>query len=293
MADYKSAYFYLALTILLWSATPAVAKLGLEEINNIQLLFYCNVVGIISLSIAVLALGKARFLSQYKISDYARMFGMGFLGLYLYYIFLYGGFALAPAGQANMINYLWPLFVVIFSILILKEKFTWKTLLAIAMGFAGALIVFSHGDFSSFQNEYTPGYLLAFAGAMCYGLFSVLGKKLRYEAFTSMLVFYLASLLLVTPTMLLLYGFVFPHSLTTWLAIFFLGGLSNSIGFVFWFKALEKGKTASLANLIYINPFLSLVYVFFLNGESIPAISILGLALIVGGALVQLKSAEK
>ena len=87
--------------------------------------------------------------------------------------------------------------------------------------------------------------------------------------------------------------FVVPQSPITWVGILFLGGLSNSLGFVFWFKALELGKTHHLANLIYLNPFISLFYVFFLNGESIPLISIIGLVLIVGGVLVQLKADDK
>ncbi|HQT45063.1 MAG TPA: DMT family transporter [Candidatus Micrarchaeota archaeon] len=183
MAGDKASYIYLGLTILLWSATPAVAKLALSELNNIQLLFYCNIVGILSLSALVITQNKLPVFSGYSKLDYLKMFGMGFLGLYLYYIFLYGSFAIAPPGQANMINYLWPIFVVLFSILVLREKSTWKTFLAIAMGFAGALIVFTGGNFSSLQNQYTGGYLLALGGAVCYGLFSVLGKKLNGETF--------------------------------------------------------------------------------------------------------------
>lgn len=293
MAVGKSAYFYLTLTILLWSAVPAVAKYALVELNNLQVLFYCNIIGVISLSALIIIQGKQHHFSRYLAQDYAKMFGMGFLGLYLYYIFLYGSFSLAPAGQANMINYLWPAFVVIFSVFLLKEKSSWKTFLAILLSFAGALLVFSRGDFSSIQNEYTNGYLLAFGAAICYGLFSVLGKKLQYEKFTSMLVFYVASLCLITPTMLAFSKFAIPQSLSTWLALIFLGGLANSLGFVFWFKALERGETHKLANMIYINPFLSLLFVYFLNNEAIPLVSIMGLLLIVGGIFVQLKLNKK
>ncbi len=288
MEDERIAYIYLALTILLWSATPAVAKLGLAEINNMQMLFYNSIVAVVSLSALVLIQNKQRAFSDYSKEDYLKMFGMGFLGLYLYYILLYGSFSMAPAGETNMINYLWPVFVVLFSILILKEKATLKTFIAMFLSFAGAVIIFTRGDFSGLQNGYTSGYLLALGAAACYGLFSVVGKKLNYEKFTSMLVFYISALILVTLTMLVFSKFVIPHSATTWLAILFLGGLANSLGSVFWFKALEKGKTHSLANLIYVTPFLALVYVFFLNGEVIPTISIMGLVLIVVGILVQL-----
>ena len=120
MEQSKSAYFYLILTILLWSATPAVAKLALGELDNYQLLFYTSIVGVISLFIVNFYQGKLKLLSNYTKRDYLKMFGMGFLGIFLYYIFLYRSFALAPAGQVNVMNYLWPVFIIIFSIPILK-----------------------------------------------------------------------------------------------------------------------------------------------------------------------------
>lgn len=290
MGDEKSAYFYLFLTILLWPAVPAVAKLVLGELSNLQMLFYTNLIGSVTLLGIVVFQNKLGHFSEYKKADYLKMAGMGFLGIYLYYILLFGSFSLAPAGQANMINYLWPTFVVVFSIILLREKFNYKTVLAILTSFLGALIVFTRADLSNFNSEYSIGYLLAFFAAMAYGLFSVLGKRLPYEKFTSMVVYYISSLTLISLTILMFSNFVVPTRITTILGLLFLGGLANSLGFVFWFKALSLGQTHKIANIIYINPFLSLIFVYLINNETIPAISILGLVLIVGGILMQMKN---
>lgn len=288
MEQTKSGYFYLILTILLWSATPAVAKLALGELSNYQLLFYTSIVGAISLFMVNLFQGRLKFFSQYTKKDYLIMFGMGFVGIFLYYVFLYGAFALAPAGQVNVVNYLWPVFIIVFSILILREKFNWKTILAILISFVGALIAFTQGNFSAFSGEHTNGYLLAALGAICYGLFSVIGKKLDYEKFSSMLVYYIAATILIIPTSLAVSGFVFPKSLTTIIAILALGGIMNSIAFVFWFKALKIGHTHKTANLIYSVPFLAMIWTYLLNGENFSVSSILGLALIIIGIFIQL-----
>ncbi len=293
MKKEMSAYSYLILTILMWSAVPAVAKLALNELNNFQILFYNNIVGIITLSLIIKFQNKYKLFKEYKKSDYAKMFGMGFLGLYMYYILLYGSFNIAPAGQANMINYLWPIFIVIFSIFLLHEKWNQKTIIAILISFIGAFIVFTKGTFTSFQNEYARGYLLALGAAICYGLFSVLGKKHEHEKFTSMLVYYTSSFILITPTMLVVSKFTIPTSPTTILSLLFLGGLANSIGFVFWFKALKIGHTHKMANIVYVNPFLSLIFVYFLNNETIPFASIIGLVLIVAGIVIQLMKTSK
>jgi drug/metabolite transporter (DMT)-like permease len=287
--DDKRVYLYLGLTILFWSAAPAVAKVALNEINNFQLLFFNNIIGIISLSLCILLQKKTNLLFRYKKSDYAKLFGMGFLGLFLYYILIYGSFSAAPVGQANMLNYLWPIFLMIFSVLILKEGWNYKMIVAMLVSFAGAFIIFTGGNLNALNGQYAVGYLMAVFAAFCYGLFSALNKKLNYDKLTSVWIEYLASFVLITPTLLLVSNFVVPSSIGTILAILFLGGLSSSLGFVFWFKVLQSGATRKFANIIYLNPFLALIFVFFIDGQAVPVISLVGLLLIVGGIFLQLR----
>lgn len=283
----ERGYLYLILTIILWSATPAVAKLALGELNNFQLLFYTSIIGVISLFLVNLFQRKLNYLKNYSKKDYLKMFGMGIIGIYLYYIFLYGSFAIAPAGQVNVINYLWPVFVVIFSIFLLKEKFNYKTILAILVSFFGALIIFTKGNLLIFDNQYMLGYLLAVIGAVCYGLFSVLGKKLEYEKFSSMLVYYISATILIIPTTIITSGILIPKSIITIISILVLGGIMNSIGFVFWFKAIKLGDTHKTANYIYIVPFLAMIWTYVLNSEQILLSSLVGLGLVIIGTLIQ------
>jgi drug/metabolite transporter (DMT)-like permease len=233
---------------------------------------------------------KIPILLKYEKKDLLRMFGMGFLGIYIYYILLYGSFSLIPAGQANVMNYLWPIFVVIFSIPILKEKFNYKTILAISISFLGALITFTKGNLSAFTHEYASGYLLAILAAICYGLFSVLGKKFEYEKTSSMFVYYLSAVILIIPTTIVVSEFVVPKTLTTIIPLLLIGGLTSSIGFIFWFKALKLGHTHKTANLIYAVPFLAMIWTYLLNSEPFSISSIIGLILIATGIFVQLKN---
>ncbi|MHC4069041.1 MAG: DMT family transporter [Planctomycetota bacterium] len=284
------SYTYLILTILFWSATPAVAKLALDELNNFQLLFYSSIIGVISLFLIALFQGKLKTLFEYTKQDYLKMFGMGFLGVYIYYIFLFGSFALAPAGQANVINYLWPIFIIVFSIPILREKFNYKTILAVLISFIGALVVFTGGNLSNFNNQYSLGYLLAVFAAICYGLFSVLGKKLHYEKLVSMFVYYVAASILIVPTVLIYSEVIIPKSITTIISVLLLGGLFNSMAFVFWFKALKTGHTHKTANSIYVVPFLALILTYIFNDEPIRIASLIGLVLIITGIFTQFKN---
>ncbi|MFH1237746.1 MAG: DMT family transporter [Candidatus Aenigmatarchaeota archaeon] len=290
MKQLKPAYFYLALTILFWSTVPAVAKLALAELDNYQLLSYSVIVGTLSLLFINLFQRKLGLLAKYAKADYLKMFVMGILGIFLYHIFLYGSFALVPAGQANVMNYLWPVFVIVFSIPILKEKFNYKTILAVFVSFVGALIAFSGGNFYVLSGGYAAGYLLAALGAICYGLFSVLGKKFDYDKSSSMLFYHISAAVLLIPATFLLSGFVIPKSIVTVISIIILGGVVNSIGFVFWFKAIKLGHTHKTANMVYAVPFLAMLWTYFLNSEPFSVTAIIGLVFIVAGILIQLKN---
>lgn len=290
MSQSKTAYIYLILTMLLWSATPAVAKLALGELDNYQLLFYTNIVWVISLFLINIFQGKLKILGSYTTKEYMIMFGMGGIGIFLYYVLLYGSFSLAPAGQVNVMNYLWPVFIILFSILLLKEKFNYKTIIAVILGFAGALIAFTQWNILAFSNQYSLGYILAWLAAICYGLFSVLGKKFKYDEFSSMLIYYISATILTIPMFLFVSNFVIPKSLTTIIAIIALGGIMNSIAFVFWFKALKLWHTHKIANLIYLVPFLAMIRTYFLNSEPLAISSVVWLLLIMVWVFVQLKN---
>lgn len=282
------SYIYAAWAILFWSATPAVAKLALIELDNYQLLLYTSIIWTISLFLVNILQGKYKLLTSYTLKDYIIMFGMGTLWVFLYYIFLYGSFNLAPAGQVNVVNYLRPAFIIIFSIPILKENYNYKTIIAICLSFLWALTAFSQGNLLLFSNQYALGYLLAFLWAISYAIFSVFGKKLQYDKFSSMLIYYISATLLIIPTSIFMSWFTVPISPTTIFAILILWWVMNSLAFVFWFKALNLWNTHKIANLVYITPFLAMIRTYYLNNEPFTLYSLLGLWLIISWILIQI-----
>lgn len=286
MTTTKKSYLYVGLAVVLWASTAAVGKLLLAGLNNIQVTFYSFAFSIVSLFVITAFQGKLRLLKQYHTRDYFRMAGMGFLGCYLYFILLFGALQYAPAQEAFIVNYLWPMMVVIFAILILKEKLTIRKLIGLALGFMGIYFVATRGEVLNFSFSYLKGDLLAFLAALSYGLFSVLGKKFKYETFSSMLIYYCFGFVFVLAT-LLFFSFLPTISLKQFLGLAWLGVMTNALAFVFWFKALEGGDTAKMANIIFLTPFLSLVYIYFLVGEEILFSSFVGLVLIVGGIVIQ------
>jgi len=281
----NKGYFYVFLASILWASTATVSKLLFLHLDNIQVLFYSALFSSASLLIISIIQGKFSLIMTYKLRDYLVFAFMGFIGVFSYQFFLQASLLRMSAQEAFIINYSWPIFVVIFAWLILKEKMTLKKILGLIFSLIGVIVVVTKGNFSMFAFNIS-GVLFALLGAMFYGFFSILGKKQTYDKLTSVTFFYIFSFLF---SAIALFVFSSPISLSPlqiggllWLGIF-----ANGLGFVFWFLALKYGDTAKVSNLIFMTPFLSLIYIYFLLGEKISIYSIAGLIIIIAGILVQ------
>jgi drug/metabolite transporter (DMT)-like permease len=234
----KISYIYVGLAVFLWASMAAVGKLLLENLDNMQVLFYTSFFASISLFIITVFQKKLHLIRKYKLIDYWHFALMGFIGVFLYYIFLYAGLMLAPAQEVFIVNYTWPIWVVIFAIFILKEEVNMKKLIAIFLGFIGVFIVATNGDFTSFAIANIKGDIFALIAAISYGIFSVIGKKYNYDKIVSMMFYYNFTFIFIFIATVIFSEIpsvtVFELAGLLWLGIF-----TSGLAFVFWFLALE------------------------------------------------------
>ena len=137
----KRNYLYAFLTVFIWGTMAAVAKLLLAGLPNLQTL---AVSGAFAFLFHLGLQGKNRRFREWKkyaLRDYLIMAGLGFLGLFLYSALYYYGLTQLSSQEACIVNYLWPMMLVLFSCLILKEKFTRLKALAMLCSFAGIVIL--------------------------------------------------------------------------------------------------------------------------------------------------------
>jgi len=284
----KKEYIYAGISIFLWSTTVTVTKLLLGSLNSMQILAVSSFFAFIFLLILNLFKKKLSELKKYKIKDYLQITGMGALGVFLYYLFLYLGTNKMLASQAFILNYLWPMMTVVFACIILKEKMTFRKILAIVLSFVGVIIVTANGNLLNIDNNTLIGALFCILAAISYGLFSVLNKYKGYDKYASMMLYYL-----ITFIICIIYLLITKTTIN--IGIGQAGGLlwsgiaTSAIAFTTWALALQKGDTAKISNLAYITPFLSLVWTYFLLKENISIYSVLGLVVIVLGIFIQLK----
>ncbi len=286
MLNEKLSYYYVAITIFLWASTAAVAKLVLKTLDNLQVLLISSIIAAISLLIIVIIQHKITIIKKYSFKDYWTFAYMSFIGIFLYFVFLYAALMFAPAQEAFILNYTWPIWVIIFASILLNEGVTLKKIGGILLSFIGVYVVATTGNIFALSVTNVKGDFFALGAAVCYGIFSVLGKKQDYERFTSMF-FYFTFTSIYAFIAILLFSNI-PHlSLVEFIGLLWLGIFTSALPHVFWFLALKYGDTAKMSNIIFLTPFVSLIFIFLLLGEKILLSSFLGLLFIVLGILIQ------
>lgn len=288
----KKEYGLAMTAVIMWATLSPVTKMVLEVLPNMEVLCIGSLVAFLFLLGLNLVRGALKGLKEWKAKDYGTVCLLGFVGLFLYSALYYYGISVMPAQDACIINYLWPLMIVIFSIFVLKEKMTFRKGVAIVLSFLGVALVATKGDLTGTDTADLKGILSCVLAAVCYGAFSVYNKKKAYDQNLSMMFFFLVSavcagvLSLATEEAAAIGPGQFAGIL--WIGIFV-----NAIGYLSWCLALNGGETAKISNLAYLTPFLAMLLSHFLLGEALNLWSLSGLVLIIGGIFVQMAPAKK
>ena len=281
-----SSNFYAAVTIILWGAMPALTKDLLNALPSFETLAISSLFAFLFLFVVNWRARSLKNLSTEKIFTAA---WLGFLGLFLYSAFFYYGLARMTSQEACILNYLWPLMIVLFSCPILNEKLTRRKLLAVGMSFIGIVLVMFGGVEDNFSAEKIWGALSCVVAAACYGLFSVLNKLRRLEQKLAMMIIWAT-----TAACAFIAGYLFEQWLLPSVGQFFgllwLGVLIDAVAYLTWALALEKtSNTAWTANLAYLVPILAILISTFAFGDELSLAVIPALILIIGGIFINSK----
>ncbi|MBW8055643.1 MAG: DMT family transporter, partial [Nitrospira sp.] len=134
------AYAFALTAVLFWSTVATAFKLSLRHLDPAQLLFYANIVSIITLFLVLLVQKKLHLLAQYSKYDLARAAALGFLNPFLYYTVLFKAYDLLPAQEAQPLNYTWAIMLALLSIPLLKQRLGLKEFGAIVVSYFGVVV---------------------------------------------------------------------------------------------------------------------------------------------------------
>jgi drug/metabolite transporter (DMT)-like permease len=215
---------------------------------------------------------------------------LGVYGLFGYHFLLFMALRLAPPVQANLVNYLWPLGMVVMAPLFLPAlRLTWRQLLAALIGFAGAALVIVGGQPPAGLQFVDPGvgafsgYLLALGAAFVWASYSLLTQRVATFPTSAIGLFALVSGLLS----LLCHALLEPPvtmSLREWLLIGLMGLGPLGAAFFLWDAALKRGQPQQIGLLSFATPLLSTLLLLYSRGEMPSARLGLATLMIVGAA---------
>ena len=272
-------------TVLMWSSLAPAVKLTVTEIPTLEMLSITAGLAFLFLFLYHVLRGKLSLMKTMSLRTILKMAELGFLGLFLYSALYYYGIDQLTSSEACILNYLWPMMIVIFSGILLHEPMTVKKITSMLLSFLGIVILSMGGDHGS--GNTALGILSCILAAACYGLFSVLNKKEAMDQSLTMMVIWLTTALCAALCSLFGEPWVSVHGLS-WAGLVWIGVFLNAVAYLLWALAINgTDSTAAIANLAYLVPLLSMILSILFLHEPLRFRVILALLLIVGGILLQ------
>ena len=253
MEDLKKGNFIGSIAILLWS-TLALFTVLAGKIPPFQLLAISFSIAFCIGLVWLLKSGKKAFL-ELKQPFSVWLIGVG--GLFGYHFFYFMAIKNAPAIEANLINYLWPLLIVLLSSFLPNEKLKYYHILGAFFGFMGAvLLVMKDGGTIELNKDYLLGYTLALLCALTWSSYSVISKK-----FAHISTHVVSGFCGLTMVFAWICHFIFEKTvtptMTEFLASIMLGLGPVGGAFYVWDIGMKKGDIKFLGTLAYATPLLS------------------------------------
>ncbi len=287
MKNQTKAYILTLLAVIFWGTAASAFKIALQYITPYTLLFYAALVSSVALFIILMVQGKSSLLFGISLRQLGRAALLGLLNPFLFYVVIFQAYFLLPGQIAMSLNYGWPLTLSLLSVPILKQSLTRAQLFALLVSFIGAVIIATKGRFFSFGDVDKIGIALVLGSTVIWAVFWLLNAKDGLDPVVKLFLGFCFGLV---------YSFLFSFQLgpiqfpdiKAVIPIIYIGLFEMGITYVLWLTALRLSSTAArIGNLIYISPFLSLVFLWLIVGEKIHYTTYIGLSLIVGSILFQ------
>lgn len=236
--------------ILLWATLASLAY----QLSHLPPFFLTG----IGMIIGSLALSPG--LRQWRVS--LRTFAIGVLALTLYHAALFAALQWAPAVSANLINYLWPLLIVVLAPLVQRgEKLSFRIVVAGIVGFAGAALAIVGDRGLHFEKRAMIGYVLALTAALIWSLYSLSLKRLPPFPNAAVGLFNLGAGTLSLG--ISAWAEPWPHIQShDWLYLLAIGAGPLGLAFFFWDRAAKTLPPRQLGVLSFLTPVLSTASLF-------------------------------
>lgn len=274
------------LAVVLW-ALLALLTVGSAPVPPLQLNAICFAIGGALGLVWVGVTGAFGQLARVSLPVYV----FGTAGLFGYHALYFSALRMAPAAEAGLIAYLWPLLIVLFSGFLPGERLRAGHILGALTGFAGAALIVAKG--AGFNSSALPGYGLALLCALVWSGYSVISRRLGTVPTQSVAVFCVATAILSAVGHMLFETTAWPVDTTGWASTVLLGLGPVGLAFYVWDIGVKRGDIQLLGVVSYAAPLLSTLVLVVAGIAPAAWPLILSAGLIAGGALLAALASTK
>lgn len=292
MKDQKTAMLYGLGTVLLWSTVATAFKLALADLAPVQMLLIACTASVLVMAGILMAQKRWHLVFALSKKQYVQSFGMGLINPCLYYFFLFGAFDRLPAQEAQPLNYTWALVLAYLSVPFLGHRLRKLDIFAGLVCYAGVVVIATRGAVTSLSFSDPLGVSLAIGSTLIWASYWIIATRDTRDPVVGLFLNFLFGLPVIALICWWTQGLALPLT-GSLLAALYVGVFEMGIAFVLWSYAMKKAEnTSRVSNLIFISPFLSLVFIYFILGEHILPSTYIGLVLIMGGLWLQQKKVK-
>ncbi len=263
--------------LALWAFLAVLARgaAGLPPLQLTAMGF--AVAGVLGVAV-VAARGRLGALAQPPL-----VWSHGVGGLFGYHALYFAALSFAPAVEANLLNYLWPLLIVLLSAPLLGMRLRAGHLAGVVLGFAGCAVLLGGG--ARFPVQAWFGFACAIGAALIWALYSVLSKRLAAVPTEAVAGFCLASAVLAAVAHWVFEGTVWPDAQQAGAAVL-LGLGPVGAAFFLWDRGMKAGDPRLLGTLAYAVPVASTLLLVAIGEAALDWRLLAAVALVVGGGFL-------
>lgn len=287
MNNQKKAYLFAISAVLLWSTVAVSFKIALRYVDFLQLLFFASLTALLIYLMIILINGKISQLFKVQKKDILSSAFIGFLNPFLYYVVLFKAYSLLPAQIAQPLNYLWPVVLVLLSAPLLGEKLRLISVVSLLIGFVGVYAISTQGNLFGFKIEKPIGVALAAGSSVIWALSWIYNQKDKRNEQTKLFWNFIFGFFYILIAVILFSEIKLPETKGVF-AVIYVGFFEMGITFFLWLKALKlTQRNDNISNLIFLSPFLALIFIHLILKEEIYYTTYIGLILIIFGIFIQ------
>ena len=269
--------FIISVVAFVWAGSFIAVKIGVGEISPVMLAFLRFAIASPVMFFIMVARGGKRL----ERKDFPHILLLSLTGVTLLYLLQFMGIKYSTASDSAILINTNVIFIAILSAIFLREKFSHLKYIGVILGFSGAAVIASNGSLT-FSTSF-KGDLLVLLSALCWGIYSVAGKKLleKYDAITITSYAFVFGTLLFIP---FLYGEEWKSiSINGWIITLYLSLLCSVFAYVAWYNALAEMEATNVAIFLNLIPLFAIILSYVILNEKITLMTLAGAALIIYG----------